>query len=91
MGRTACAEPQCLYKGDLYLYVTYIYAKIYILIIKQFSCRADINIESSWRATHQHLTQLIPLIAENCFHDSSSHAEELSSPEYFYQLNFHLI
>jgi len=21
MGRTACAEPQCLYKGDLYLYL----------------------------------------------------------------------
>jgi hypothetical protein len=21
MGRTACAEPQCLYKGDLYLYI----------------------------------------------------------------------
>jgi len=21
MGRTACTEPQCLYKGDLYLYV----------------------------------------------------------------------
>jgi len=20
MGRTACTEPQCLYKGDLYLY-----------------------------------------------------------------------
>jgi len=22
MGRTACTEPQCLYKGDLYLYLT---------------------------------------------------------------------
>jgi len=22
MGRTDCTEPQCLYKGDLYLYVT---------------------------------------------------------------------
>jgi len=22
MGRTACAEPQCLYKGALYLYLT---------------------------------------------------------------------
>jgi len=21
MGRTACTEPQCLYKGDLYLYI----------------------------------------------------------------------
>ena len=21
MGRTACTEPQCLYKGDLYLYL----------------------------------------------------------------------
>jgi hypothetical protein len=24
MGRTACTEPQCLYKGDLYLYFYYI-------------------------------------------------------------------
>jgi len=23
MGRTACTEPQCLYKGDLYLYLYY--------------------------------------------------------------------
>ena len=23
MGRTACTEPQCLYKGDLYLYYLY--------------------------------------------------------------------
>jgi hypothetical protein len=22
MGRTACTEPQCMYKGDLYLYLT---------------------------------------------------------------------
>jgi hypothetical protein len=21
MGRTACTEPQCLYKGDLYIYI----------------------------------------------------------------------
>ena len=25
MGLTACTEPQCLYKGDLYLYLTYFY------------------------------------------------------------------
>jgi len=25
MGRTACTEPQCLYKGDLYLYLYFIY------------------------------------------------------------------
>jgi len=24
MGRTVCTEPQCLYKGDLYLYLTII-------------------------------------------------------------------
>ena len=23
MGRTACTEPQCLYKGDLYLYLMF--------------------------------------------------------------------
>ena len=30
MGRTACAEPQCLYKGALYLYLTvelYLYSR----------------------------------------------------------------
>ena len=24
MGRTACTEPQCLYKGALYFYLTYV-------------------------------------------------------------------
>jgi hypothetical protein len=24
MGRTACTEPRCLYKGDLYLYLFYL-------------------------------------------------------------------
>jgi hypothetical protein len=24
MGRTACTEPQCLYKGELYLFIVYI-------------------------------------------------------------------
>jgi hypothetical protein len=29
MGRTACTEPQCLYKGDLYLYLFYcVYATV---------------------------------------------------------------
>ena len=28
MGRTACTEPQCLYKGDLYLYLCSITYKI---------------------------------------------------------------
>ena len=32
MGRTACTEPQCLYKGDLYLYIT-----IHISIITSHS------------------------------------------------------
>ena len=25
MGRTACTEPQCLYKGVIYLYITYVF------------------------------------------------------------------
>jgi len=29
MGRTACTEPQCLYKGALYLYLTYIRLGLY--------------------------------------------------------------
>jgi len=33
MGRTACTEPQCLYKGDLYLYLyaphNFIWAEVY--------------------------------------------------------------
>jgi len=28
MGRMACTEPQCLYKGDLYLYHFYVYSLI---------------------------------------------------------------
>jgi len=27
MGRTACTEPQCLYKGDLYLFFVYNYTQ----------------------------------------------------------------
>ena len=27
MGRTACTEPQCLYKGDLYLYLPLVLLK----------------------------------------------------------------
>jgi len=27
MGHTACTEPQCLYKGDLYLYICFVCAK----------------------------------------------------------------
>jgi len=31
MGRTACIEPQCLYKGDLYLYlITVIFSLSFI-------------------------------------------------------------
>jgi hypothetical protein len=38
MDRTACTEPQCLYKGALYLYL-YIYIYIYIL---QFACKLHV-------------------------------------------------
>ena len=31
MGRTACTEPQCLYKGDLYLYLYKIDLKLWTL------------------------------------------------------------
>jgi hypothetical protein len=30
MGRTACTEPQCLYKGDLYLYL-YVMRQIWVV------------------------------------------------------------
>jgi len=29
MGRTACTEPQCLYKGDLYLFLTPVRGDLY--------------------------------------------------------------
>ena len=31
MGRTACTEPQCLYKGALYLYLMYIHTYVICL------------------------------------------------------------
>jgi len=37
MGRTACTEPQCLYKGDLYLYLF----KHYYLHGKWVPCHHD--------------------------------------------------
>jgi len=33
MGRTACTEPQCLYKGTLYLYL-YVLVRLYNLLKK---------------------------------------------------------
>ena len=38
MGRTACTEPQCLYKGDLYLYL-YLHLSCHLLDTKyESSC-----------------------------------------------------
>ena len=38
MGRTACTEPQCLYKGDLYLYLYLIlsYLTVYTVTLAGF-------------------------------------------------------
>jgi hypothetical protein len=35
MGRTACTEPQCLYKGDLYLYLysSHNYVEIHLFVV----------------------------------------------------------
>jgi len=41
MGRTACTEPQWLYKGDLYLYL-YLYIKIYY-----FNTNNDVSLSLS--------------------------------------------
>ena len=49
MGRTACTEPQCLYKGALYIYL-YLYCtlrlpyRVYAFFLSR-SCR---TVESSW-------------------------------------------
>jgi len=36
MGRTACTEPQCLYKGDLYLYLTMKGMPDNVVLVKSF-------------------------------------------------------
>ena len=33
MGRTACTEPQCLYKGALYLYIASLVTSLQLIII----------------------------------------------------------
>ena len=38
MGRTACTEPQCLYKGEIYLFNIFIHQ---ILKKKQYCCSND--------------------------------------------------
>jgi hypothetical protein len=53
MGRTACTEPQCLYKGALYLYLFY-FALDYVLLIDElFSApvlRSERNFAYLYRA-----------------------------------------
>ena len=44
MGRTACTEPQCLYKGALYLYLTLIYCISYVTVVTR--TRLNINVET---------------------------------------------
>jgi hypothetical protein len=43
MGRTDCTEPQCLYKGALYLYLT--------LLTQVYSCHDSVISDSGFRCT----------------------------------------
>jgi len=38
MGRTACTEPQCLYKRALYLFILNVYIILCFAIILEFVC-----------------------------------------------------
>jgi len=42
MGRTACTEPQCLYKGDLYLFTIYHSRKKLIKILYRMAWRSRV-------------------------------------------------
>jgi hypothetical protein len=35
MGRTACTEPQCLYNGDLYLYLLFKHITMQLKVLEQ--------------------------------------------------------
>ena len=39
MGRTACTEPQCLYKGDLYLFILLLCHVNYLSLNVAVSCQ----------------------------------------------------
>jgi hypothetical protein len=41
MDRTACTEPQCLYKGDVYLFYTYIYISAIDNLLLIYLCNKD--------------------------------------------------
>jgi len=60
MGRTACTEPQCLYKGDLYLYLYFEYV---ILIAR---ARLQLFLE---RASIQRYTYIAYLVCYNHIED----------------------
>jgi len=58
MGRTACTEPQCLYKGVLYLYI-YIYICVLCIVVGIATGYGldGPGIESRWRRDFPHLSK----------------------------------
>ena len=61
MGRTACTEPQCLYKGDLYLYSSTL--KCFTIDVKKENRNFDISILST-PVTHVNMFFVLPFWSE---------------------------
>jgi len=56
MGRTACTEPHCLYKGDLYLYLLR-----RLLNLASVFCHAGGNVCMKYCITYGHIFLIIVL------------------------------
>jgi len=63
MGRTACTEPQCLYKGDLYLYI-FTFHKVYILLKRACTMEAGFNIIVNYNpgCVHNYMCDIFLLV-----------------------------
>ena len=57
MGRTACTEPQCLYKGDLYHYLNYCATEVCHFGLAVMNCLCCGSIQPQWLI----IKQIIPL------------------------------
>jgi hypothetical protein len=68
MGRTACTEPQCLYKGALYLYLNIrcvfcpeLAAYEFSFILKMEAAASSEQLASFHQATRRHIPDYGPL------------------------------
>jgi len=75
MDRTACTEPQCLYKGDLYLYLLFVFflPKLYGTMISNVSIHFLVtNVANVLMVTTIQVSKYTALAGHTLKYDSES-------------------